>query len=105
MFARFGFADEDTNPVQLNISAGVGGRGLVPGRDDDTFGIGFIYTDIDAGIFTTLGLTDDVYGFEAFYNVAVGPGVQLGLDAQVIDQGLAGVDSATIFGARLNIRF
>ena len=41
----------------------------------------------------------------AFYNIALTQGVALTLDAQVIDPVIDGVDTATILGARLNIRF
>jgi porin len=41
LFARFGFADKETNPVEWAISGGVGGRGLIPSRDNDNFGIGY----------------------------------------------------------------
>ncbi len=106
VFARFGFADEDTNPVAWSFSAGVGGRGMLPGRDEDTFGLGFAYADIDRSAFaSTLGFDDEAYGAEAFYNIAISPGVSLTLDAQVVNPALAGVDTATILGARLNIRF
>ena len=77
----------------------------MPGRDDDTFGVGFVYSDIDGGVFTSLGLIDDAYGFEAFYNFALGSGMGLTFDAQVIDPIIDLVDTTTILGARLNIRF
>ncbi len=106
VFARFGFADEDTNPIAWSFSAGIGGRGMLPGRDEDTFGLGFAYTDIDRGAFTSaLGFDEAAYGAEAYYNIAIGPGVSLTLDAQVLTPALDGVDTATILGARLNIRF
>ena len=44
VFARFGVADQDTNPVEWSASFGVGGRGIIPSRDDDVFGVGYYYT-------------------------------------------------------------
>ena len=106
LFARFGIADDDTNPIAWSFSAGLGGRGILPGRDDDTFGLGFAYTDIDRGAFASaLGFDEEAYGFEAFYNIAMAPGVALTLDGQVINPVFDGVETATILGARLNIRF
>jgi porin len=106
LFARFGLADDDTNPIAWSFSTGVGGRGLVPGRDDDTFGLAFAYSDIDRGPFAAiLGFDEDAYGFEAFHNFALAAGVALTLDAQVINPAVDGVNTATILGARLNIRF
>ena len=55
-----GFADDDTNPIDLSISGGIGGRGLVPGRDDDTFGLGLSYADFDTNGRTWSDSDDDV---------------------------------------------
>ncbi len=106
LFARIGVADDDTNPIELSLSAGVGGRGMLPGRDDDTFGLGFAYADIDQSPFTALlGFDDTAYGVEAFYNLSLAPGVALTVDAQLVSAVIDRVDTATILGARLNIRF
>ena len=43
---RFGVADKDTNPIEWSASVGVGGRGVIPSRDDDTFGVGASTTTI-----------------------------------------------------------
>ena len=92
--------------VDLTVSGGIGGRGLIPGRDEDTFGLGFAYTDFDAtALLAAVGFEDDGYGFEGFYNFDLGPGLSLTANVQVIDSVLSGTDTATILGARLNIRF
>jgi porin len=41
LFARLGFADQDTNPVRWSGSFGIGGRGMIPSRDNDIFGIAY----------------------------------------------------------------
>jgi porin len=46
LFARFGFADKETNPVEWAVSGGVGGRGVIPTRDNDTFGLGTTTTPL-----------------------------------------------------------
>ncbi len=105
-FARFGVADDDTNPIAWSASAGVGGRGMFFGRDEDTFGLGFAYADIDRGAFaSTLGFDEEAYGVEAFYNIAISPSVSLTLEAQVVNPALDDVDTATTLGVRLNVRF
>ncbi len=79
---------------------------MLPGRDEDTFGIGFAYADIDGSAFaSTLGFDEEAYGAEAFYNIAISSGVSLTLDAQVVNPALEDVDTATFLGARLNMRF
>ncbi|MEZ5988724.1 MAG: carbohydrate porin [Planctomycetota bacterium] len=41
LFTRLGIADGDTNPVEWAGTVGIGGRGLIPGREEDSFGIGY----------------------------------------------------------------
>jgi hypothetical protein len=52
-----------------------------------------------------IGFEDEAYAFEAFYNLALAPGILLTFDGQVIEPASAGVDTATILGMRLNLRF
>ena len=106
LFARVGFADQDTIPIEWSASGGVGGRGIIPGRDDDIFGLGYFYTKINAPRLTGAGVIDDYsQGFEAFYNIAITPSASLTLDVQVVEDAFPGTDTATILGARLQLRF
>jgi porin len=45
-FLMFGTADRDTNPVWWSLAGGLGGKGLIPGRDLDTAGLGYFYNRI-----------------------------------------------------------
>jgi porin len=106
LFARAGIGDDDTNPLDWNVSLGVGGRGVIPGRDDDVFGAGFFYTDVQEGeLFSVLGVDDRTYGFEGFYNIALTPAAFLTLDAQIVETPFSDYDTATILGLRLHVRF
>lgn len=106
VFARAGFADHDTNPFDWSVSVGLGGRGIIPGRDNDTFGIGYYYTSIQRErLFDVLGIEDSNQGAEAYYSIAITPAVNLTLDAQVVESASAELDTAVILGARLNIEF
>ena len=68
-------------------------------------GLGFGYSDIERDLFTGLiDLDDEAYGLEAYYNFALGREVD-SLDAQVIIPAVDGIDTATILGARLNVKF
>lgn len=106
LFARFGYADEDTNPIKWTVSAGVGGRGLIPGRDEDTFGVGAVFTELEnlRGS-VVLGIEDSTQAVEAYYGIAVTPGLNLTLDMQWIDGGSQNVKEAVVAGARVNVRF
>jgi len=106
LFMRLGVADDDTNPIDLSISGGVGGRGLIPGRDDDTYGLGIGYADFDTGpVLRAAGFDDNAWAIEAFYNADIGRGLALTVDLQVLDPFNATIGTTTLVGARLNVRF
>jgi porin len=106
LFARLGTADQDTNPVEFSASGGLGGRGLIPTRDDDSWGAGVFYSRLQKPRTTPIQanlLDDHTNGFEVFYNVAVLPSVALTLDAQWLRSAFNGIDDATVLGVRLNV--
>lgn len=125
IFGRFGASDGDANPIHYFYSVGVGGKGIVPGRALDEFGVGFYYIDVSNPEFTGLladrDLLRDEYGVEAYYNIALTPWMKLTPDIQVIrpaqkdrlqidsEHLLASkkkdVDTATVVGLRLQIVF
>jgi porin len=106
VFARFGVADHDTNPVEWSGSIGVGGRGIIPSRDDDVFGVGYYYTRFqESRVGGPLGFKDEGQGFETFYNVALIPAAQLSFDLQLADSALPRTDTAVMLGGRLNLSF
>jgi porin len=87
-FGRFGASDGNPNPVHYFISAGVGGKGMIPGRPLDRFGVGYYYIDVKSisvqGPFTERKFLRDEQGGEAFYNVALTPWMQVTPNIQVI---------------------
>ena len=120
LFGRFGASAGNPNPMQYFYSLGVGGKGLIPSRDRDRFGIGAYYTSVEnptlqlpfRGPSSFLG---DEWGFEAFYNVALTPWVLLTPDIQVIGpsqkrrlvsggtSGTATIGTATVLGFRVQL--
>ncbi|MCZ6508141.1 MAG: carbohydrate porin [Acidobacteria bacterium] len=106
LFARAGIADKNTNPIDWSVSGGIGGRGVIPGRDDDVFGVGYFYSHLQTLRITgVLGLDDHVHGAEAFYNIALTPATFLTLNGQVIEDALPATDTTLILGMRLHVRF
>jgi len=124
VFARFGASDGNPNLMQYFYSAGVGGKGLIPGRPLDQFGIGYYYLSIknptlQVPIVGTKSFLRDEWGFEAFYNVAVTPWMLLTPDIQVIGPaqkhpigrnrfglpviGQESIGTATVLGVRLQL--
>jgi porin len=124
VFARFGASDGNPNLMQYFYSAGVGGKGLIPGRPLDQFGIGYYYLSIknptlQVPIVGTKSFLRDEWGFEAFYNIALTPWLLLTPDVQVIGPaqkhpigrsrlglpviGQESIGTATVLGVRLQL--
>jgi len=88
IFGRFGVSDGDPNFMQYFYSFGIGGKGVIPNRHNDRYGFGFYYIDVKNPTlqvpFQKTKLLRDEYGFEAFYNIAITPWLQLTPDIQVV---------------------
>jgi porin len=88
IFGRFGASDGNPNFMNYFYSLGIGGKGMIPGRGRDRFGVGFYYIDVSnpdlEGLFRGTKLLRDEYGFEAFYNVAIAPWLLLTPDIQIV---------------------
>jgi porin len=105
VFARFGISDGDPNPVKMNLAGGLGGKGLLPQRPQDTWGVGVFYLDMsDEDLLQDLNVDDEVGG-ELFYNIAVTPWFRVTLDAQGIDSALPAADTAWVLGVRTHLDF
>jgi porin len=125
IFGRFGASDGNPNPVHYFYSIGIGGKGLIPGRPLDQFGIGYYYIDISnptfTGVLATRSALRNEYGFEAYYHIALTPWVKLTPNIQVIQPaqknianiGTDGIptvstksiDTAIVLGLRLQLVF
>jgi porin len=116
IFGRFGASDGNPNPMHYFYSIGIGGKGIIPSRPLDRFGLGYYYMDVKSPKFTgplaTREFLRDEYGFEAFYNIAITPWMQLTPDIQVIRPAQKeviasreNVGTATVLGLRLQLVF
>jgi porin len=119
LFGRFGASEGNPNPEQYFYSIGVGGKGMIPSRDFDRFGIGYFYASVNNPTlqlpFVVKSFLRDEWGFEAFYNVALTPWMLLTPDVQVIGPsqkrevtGLLAreyIATATVLGARVQLIF
>lgn len=119
-FFAFGASDGNPNPIQYSFLTGIGGKGVVPGRRDDNFGVGIARTQFSSDFVPflrqalNLGLQHED-AIEGYYNAALTGWLNLTLDLQVINpglnkqviagSGLANIDTAVILGTRLRIRF
>jgi porin len=106
IFSRVGIGDEKTTPARFSASIGLGGRGAIPRRDNDHYGLGFYYLDIsNVKTINPIELDDSSSGVEFFYSIYISPAMALTLDAQYVTSPGPLADDATVLGARLNLVF
>ena len=109
LFYRFGYMPDDRNPYNMTMSGGLGSRGIIPGRPNDRMGVGmygmFASDHFQDKSLLLNELLDDEVGYEAYYNFAITPWMQLSADVQYIDPGITTSDNAWVLGSRLNVRF
>jgi porin len=121
LFFAFGTSDGNPDPIQYAFLAGIGGKGVVPGRPDDSFGIGLARTQFSSAFLPflrqqfNLGLQRED-AIEMYYNMAVTPWLNLTSDLQIVGSGLnqaispttgqlTGIDTVVVAGARIRVQF
>ena len=110
LFWRFGYADDETNPIEWNLAGGLGGVGPLAVRPRDRFGIGVYHLEpSDNFPLPALGVEEET-GFEIFYTLQLLPGLAFTADLQYIATGLGNgplvnetPDNAWVGGLRLRL--
>ncbi len=103
VFGRFGWAPEEVNAINTFYSIGVGGKGIVPKRDNDTFGIGYYYMNLSDDLPSFLGMNSE-QGVEVYYNIEITPWMHITPDLQVIiNPGGGDNDVAVVYGMRMQM--
>ena len=113
MFGFIGIADDNPNVIQTACSITLEVNGLVPGRERDSFGVGYFYSGLSSNFKDLLGALPgplslslrDSQGFEAYYKFGVTPWLDITADLQVVQPNLVGVDTAVIAGLRSKVTF
>lgn len=102
VFGRFGWAREDANALNYFYSLGVGGKGVISGRDQDTFGVGYYYADLSDDLPSVL---HKEAGVELFYNLEITPWLHITPDIQVIaDPGGTTMNECSfVYGLRMQM--
>ena len=91
----------------------------MPGRAEDSYGLGFAKTQFSSAFVPLLRERLDLglereNAFEAYYNLALAGSINLSADVQVVNPGLqktlverqlSNVNTAVILGLRLRMRF
>jgi porin len=104
---RGGIGPEERNPFDAYVSVALGGRGIVPGRPHDRFGVGAyaLFLSAEYEDLVLVGdVLDDEVGVEAFYTYALTPAVHLSANVQWIDAGIQFTDDTWVLGTRLFVR-
>jgi porin len=120
VFFDFGASDGNPNPIKYAYIAGIGGKGVIPGRLDDTFGVGWARTQFSSDFVPflrqalNLGLEHED-AIEMYYSAALTPWLTGTADLQVVNpslqkalnssQQLTNNDTAVVAGLRLRVRF
>ena len=105
VFGRFGISDGRANPIHYFASVGIGGKGIIPGRKNDQFGIGYYrICATDAQTLQTLNFRD-AQGFEAYYEMAITPALFITPDIQIVEPSQENVDTSVVLGVRLTMKF
>jgi len=105
VFGRFGYGGEP-NIFEQFYSFGVSGKGSIPARDRDTWGVGYYHANISDDIDPAFGLSSE-QGVEAYYNIEITPWCHLSPDLQVIvDPGGSSRNYvAVVYGLRMLMTF
>ncbi|NJK47171.1 carbohydrate porin [Candidatus Gracilibacteria bacterium] len=108
VFLKAALADGNPNPIENYLVLGLGGKGLIGGREQDSFGLGFYYYNFSDDLKNAVNpLVDfgDEYGIEMYYSYAITPWFHLTADLQFIDPANQDSDDALVLGLRSRIRF
>jgi porin len=121
VFFRFGASDGVANPIKYAYNVGIGGKGLLPWRPCDNFGIGWARSELSGNFVPflrqqlRLGLGHED-AIELYYQAELTHWLGAALDLQIIDQALerrleasgarlSDLNTAVVLGLRVYSRF
>ena len=107
IFGRFGISDGRANPYHQFYSFGFGGKGMIPGRENDQWGIGYYYMKLSDHLPRPLrprfGLDHD-QGGELYYNFQ-SLLAYLTPHLQFLKQAKNNQNTAVVLGGRMKVDF
>ena len=121
VFFAFGASEGNPDPIQYAFLAGIGGKGVMPSRPDDSFGLGLGRSQFSSSFLPflrqqfNLGLQRED-ALEMYYNAAITGWMNVTTDLQIVDLSLnralssttgqlTGIDTVIVLGTRLRVRF
>ncbi len=109
LFGEFGWSPGELNPVGQFYDIGLGGKGVIPTRAHDRYGVGYYYLNLSNDL---PGLFDAnaEQGVELFYNMEVTPWLRITPDLQVIIDpggvtGSGARNPSIVYGLRAQLNF
>ncbi|MFN7428125.1 MAG: carbohydrate porin [bacterium] len=120
VFFSAGASDGKANPIKYSFSLGLVGKGVVPNRPRDTFGIGWARTEFSDDFVPYLRSALDLGlkredAVEIYYNASITPWLNVSPSLQIISPALnkavnstgalQGLDTTYIVGVRVGVRF
>ncbi|OQK18460.1 hypothetical protein AU255_11770 [Methyloprofundus sedimenti] len=119
LFFSFGVTDGNPNPIQYSYTLGIGGKGVIPKRPDDSFGIAWARSQFSDQFVPFLRDTFDLGlnhedAIEFYYTAAVTPWFNVSPNLQIIKSGLnkalkddelVDIHTSVIPSIRMNILF
>lgn len=109
LFSLATLSDGNPNPIRWSMLVGLAGNNLLPGREDDRWGVGFYHYGLSQPLIDGLAARR-IYrrsegGVEAFYNFAMTKWLRISADLQIIDPWDFLRVRASYAGLRLQTRF
>jgi porin len=101
-------ADGNPNLIQSSLVVAIAGHGMIPGRPNDSFGVGGFMYDLSNALQDSLDPVadfNDEQGVEAWYSLGFTPWFKLTASAQFANPATADRDPAFIGGLRANLAF
>ncbi len=108
VFGEFNVTDGNPNPMDWSASLGVAGNDLIPGRPDDSFGLGVFHVATSDALKDELAPyfdLEDETGVEMFYTAAIRPWFHVTLDLQYVDPAPGIAKDGVFVGLGSSLRF
>jgi porin len=105
-FGMFGLTDGNPNFIDVLAHAGFAGNVPIRGRERDTFGLGYYYSNLSDDLQNTLEPLIRIrkeQGFEIFYSFAPTGWSKLTADLQIVDPFLLGSETRMFFSVRWKV--
>jgi porin len=108
VFGHLGLTDGNPNPVRWFANTGISGASPLPGRNADTFGVGYYFMGVSGTLKRTALPSSPLrneQGVELFYNARVTPWCQITPDLQIVDPFQKPAKTALLVGVRAKLDF